>query len=375
MQNHTVRGIHEPAERQRIQALESGSLLARATMRQRRVKRLARRCLQQVAARFGPHTRRQRSPRLLVLMYHRILPPGDQRTRFEEPGMLVTPESFSMHLEILGRYFDFTSLSQWIENRSKGVQLAPMACAITFDDGWMDNYEFAYPLLKKHSVPATIFLVSDMIGTSRRFWPERLARLVVTTARKRSRYRHHPALSWIRELSASNRAHDTDPTPEELSEVIARAKNTTDREINDRLDFIERELGLDGSTARTPALLSWTQVSEMMDSGLIEPGSHTCNHTRLNAGLARKLLENEIIQSKQTIEKQTGRPAGIFCFPNGDYTPEALGLVKRHYTGAVTTVKGWNSVTVDNYLLRRIGIHEDIAASRSAFLARVSGWL
>jgi len=288
--------------------------------------------------------------------------------------MMVTPESFRLHLGVLKQYFEMVSYPQWLECKQKGENLPQKSCAITFDDGWADNYEFAYPLLKEFSVPATIYLVSDMVGTNQSFWPERLSNLLITIAQTKAQHWSNTSLSWILNANTSYHFDKNIPTQEEFAQIISHVKHMTDQEIHSRLDQIERELKIQPATSK-PDLLNWEQISEMINSGLVEIGSHTCMHTRLKEGMPEQTLENEIVKSKHTIEKHTGKPVRTFCYPNGDYTQLALKYVRSHYTSAVTTKSGWNTASSDDHLLHRIAIHEDITNDKTAFLARISGWM
>jgi hypothetical protein len=206
------------------------------------------------------------------------------------------------------------------------------------------------------------------------FWPERLARTIDEIARNHAGDWSHPSLDWIKAAPTRYPFTTRPPSREELSELIANAKTLPDEEIHARLDRIVTELQLT-ETDHGPSLLNWAQLAAMSETGLVEVGSHTCNHIRLNANTPMDVMQHEIITSKQRIEQHTGQAVVTFCFPNGDYSPRALELVRKHYSGGVSTESGWNSATSDSHLLRRIGIHEDIAHDRTAFLAHITGWM
>ena len=307
-------------------------------------------------------------------MYHRVLPQNDPRAVIEEPGMTVSPETFRQHIIILKEYFTIVKLTEWIQLKQEGKKLPVLSCAITFDDGWADNFEFAFPVLTESNVPATIFLVSNMIGTNEVFWPERLSRLIIAISSYYPQYWSHPELAWLQKNPDNYRFSKTLPSREELSMLIACVKKYSDQEIHDRISHIERILHLD-TEKHPPSLLTWQQATEMASTGLIEYGSHTCHHVRLNEQIPVELMQNEIINSKEEIEHHTGQKVKTFCFPNGDYCPQSLESVKQNYKGAVTTQSGWNTADTDIHKLQRIAIHQDIAQDKVAFLARISGWM
>ena len=337
------------------------------------IKQPIKRGLQHIAAKFSQHTRSSKQPRLLILMYHRILPVDDERAQIEEPGMMVTPETFRMQMHLIRQRFDVLFLSEWIKRKHTGEALPSSCCAITFDDGWADNYEFAYPILQELNLSATIFLVSDMVGSKQLFWPERLALTLNEVALHCPEKWEHPALKWIKDKPTSYDYASVPPDQEQLSEIIQHIKGLRDDEVHAHIDIMEKDLKLDISA--DPSILNWQQITEMGQSGLIEAGSHTCRHIRLGAGQNEETLKQEIIQSKLHIESQLGQPVDSFCYPNGDYSPRAVELVRQNYQCAVTTSKGWNTTDTDDHLLLRIGMHEDISADKTAFLARLSGWM
>lgn len=143
---------------------------ARFVIKSNPLKRVVKHRLQHAPAKPGPYTRSHSAPSRMALMYHRILPLNDDRPLIEEPGLIVTPGSFSNHLKLIKKHFDIVCLSDWIYRKHDGRALPSKASAITFDDGWSDNYECAFPILKERSI-RNHFPVSGMSGTNLMFWP------------------------------------------------------------------------------------------------------------------------------------------------------------------------------------------------------------
>lgn len=97
---------------------------------------------------------------VIVLHYHAI----NDRTGKEEE-IAVRPDDFAWHMNYLKKAgYYVIPLQQAVEYLAKGSKLPPKAVTISFDDGYMDNYEKAFPILKKHNYPATVFVATGEIG-------------------------------------------------------------------------------------------------------------------------------------------------------------------------------------------------------------------
>ncbi len=111
----------------------------------------------------------------------------------------------------------------------------------------------------------------------------------------------------------------------------------------------------------------------MQNTGLIRIGSHTKTHLRLDDKVSYVELEDEVHGSRQRIVDELGIAPRLFCYPNGNYCQNALRVVRESYEGGVTTLRGWNRVGDDPFLLNRIGLHNDVAKDTISLLGRISG--
>lgn len=314
--------------------------------------------------------KRYSSDDFVVLMYHRVLPKSEV-TRAVQPGMIIEPETLDLHIRFLKKYCELTPLSHLISAQAPGgpdSQHKPL-CALTFDDGWCDFYQYAYPILKHHGVPATVFLPTDFIGTARWFWTDRLGFLLdgITDSPElpiRSQVSEHPLVTKIL-VGAKNRET-------RLENAISILKNHRSEDIEAVLVALIASIGKD-LTPRQRAFLSWEEVREMADSGLIAFGSHTAGHPILPT-LTEDEVSHEIIKSRDVlISEKVVSPAFIsFSYPNGNFTKRLSGMVREAgYHMAVTTQHGWNRCGEDLYTLRRIAIHQDMAATEAMFASRL----
>ena len=112
------------------------------------------------------------SPAAGVLLYHRI---ADAET---DPQLLcVTPKHFAEHLEVIRRFYRPLALPKLSSHLRSGL-LRSRSLALTFDDGYADNFLHAKPLLDRSGIPATVFVTAGQVGSAEEFWWERFCALL-----------------------------------------------------------------------------------------------------------------------------------------------------------------------------------------------------
>jgi peptidoglycan/xylan/chitin deacetylase (PgdA/CDA1 family) len=301
----------------------------------------------------------------VILMYHRVLADDDPYLPYIQPGMYVRESSFAKQLKFLTQHYEVVSLAEMLELiEAKKVSKDRQYCVITFDDGWLDNYRNAFPLLKRFSVPATIFLTASFIGTNRFFWHEKISKLFFLARNQRkevpqtgngSDEKADEPLTMLRRHILSN-----EPSASAVDAAIESLKSLPIAQIEGIVDAVATELGISFEHERT--MLSWEEIQEMGQGG-ISFGSHTCEH-RILTQIDLTEAAAEITGSMEKLKNKNLNYIPVFCYPNGRYNDAVRSLViDAGYSAAVTTKLGRQSGDLkDPYTIARIGIHDDIAS-------------
>ncbi|QJR81982.1 polysaccharide deacetylase family protein [Alteromonas pelagimontana] len=327
------------------------------------LKPLLKSCAQWVAGTIGWASMKRGDKKLIVLMYHRVLPTDDPRFQYEEPGMVVSDRTFAMHMQTLSaEKLPVMTVSKWVG--LSDVERPALTVAITFDDGWLDNYEYAFPVLKQYGFPSTLYVVSDFLGLPAPFWPNKVLRLLLTPGLRIDE-------NWQPLLNMINAELSLPLSRNAAAEVIAKLKQYDDDDIYQALASIKAD-----TAASQIEMINQEQLLDAQTHYGVEVGCHTRKHYRLVEGLNAEKLQDEVVQSKQILEALTHKAVSSFCFPNGDFSDAAHALVKSNYCCAVTTKRGINtSGSLIPSKLNRVGVHDDISNRPISFKARLSCWL
>lgn len=311
----------------------------------------------------------------LTLMYHRILP-SEETLKGVQAGMFVEPDTLEMHIRFLKKRFTVAPLSAFLKpGRSKSGELnSRPVCFLTFDDGWGDFYKYAFPIFVKHQVPATVFLPTDFIGTNSLFWTDRLAQLLLNWEVVREA---NTGLSPPKKNLVVNTLQMLRGRKEIwLDSAIELLKGYTKDEVERALAELSECWNID-QQFEGRVFLSWAEVKEMRQSGLISYGSHTAKHIILTQTNEQEIRDELERSKRELVERRVVTPSFLpFCYPNGNHSERVARMVKKAgYQLAVTTIRGWNRSIVDRFKLRRIGVHQDVAFNMAMYGCRVAGLL
>ena len=276
-----------------------------------------------------PFVRGRSQRNVQILVYHRVRQSPDS-------FLPSTPlASFEKQMECLARRFRVLNLVEAVEALARG-DVPDNAVVITFDDGYRDNFDLAYPILTALSLDATIFLTTGVIGTHRLLWHDRVFRAFNETGE-----------STLREfIPRTEVAGLENPAQKQssLDRVLGYLKSLGPDQRDRRIDELEDRLGVEGSDPPTRLMLSWEEVRQMQRDG-VSFGAHTVTHPTLT----RVPLDRaawEIVESKRQLEQRLQTEVKAFAYPNGrrgDFDASTKQILREAgFTCAVTTMFGAN---------------------------------
>lgn len=235
--------------------------------------------------------------RTLIIAYHTV-----DQTNFEK------------QIKFLHKYYNvisFDDIDNPKINSKKGKKII-----ITFDDGYKNNLDIAYPILKKYDIPATIYVTTEFIEKNTYAW-------------------------WDRILNSNTKLN------------LPELKNNSPQNIE---KFVFQKTGLKPNSKKPSKykFMNWMELKQISDIFTI--GSHTVTHPILTQ-IPIRLAKNEIQNSKSIIEKKLKIKVNHFAYPNGNFNEKLINLVKENGYKTATAYKKGYFKSDQMYCLNRRGIN------------------
>jgi peptidoglycan/xylan/chitin deacetylase (PgdA/CDA1 family) len=275
--------------------------------------------------------------RAAVLGYHRVVEDFDREASYAIPSLLISRAMLERHLDCVARRFQIVSLDELQSRLQSRPRTERPFTAITFDDGYRDVYEQAFPLLMRKGIPATVFVATDYVGTSGVLPHDKLF-LLLSRASHRWRSFADTLVGVLRRLDITPVPNVSAAARSAYTALRTLVATLSEADVQRIIHALEVDGGLAGGIPSGFRLLTWDMVAEMSRAGIVI-GSHTKTHTLLTNENPARVLE-ELSESRQTLSARLGRPAMSFAYPDGRFHPAAVRAVAAAgYQIAVTTCR------------------------------------
>jgi peptidoglycan/xylan/chitin deacetylase (PgdA/CDA1 family) len=285
------------------------------------------------------------TPRFAILCYHRVGHGG-------VPIYSGLPRAvFEAQMNYLRRRYRVVSLDQMLRELTEPSSTDP-AVAVTFDDGYVDLYTQAFPILQQYEIPATVFLTVGAIETGEVAWYDRVfVAFQVTFATKFMLPSNPPRTLHL-------------GTPEQrlqaAEEFISLMKELSTTERRARCAELEASVAFPRKSL-VGRMLTWDDIQRMQAGGVCF-GTHTMTHAVVSR-LSDDELEWELGESKRILEGRLQQQIADFAFPFGksrDYGSRAVACLKRlGYRSGMTTVEDLNRPGANPLVLCRVTFCEE----------------
>ncbi len=236
---------------------------------------------------------------IAVLMYHRVI---DSNYNFWK--LNISPLMFEKHIKYISENYTVLRLE---EEWDSLVQEDKKYVVVTFDDGYVDNYRYALPILEKYHIPATVFVGTDLIDTNEMYWWDELEKILIVD-KYIGEFVFHDVLYKVADLKDREKA---------CMAIRNHIKNMGPAERKSSMSALRSVLGQEQSYNSELRCVNTSELREMAASPYITIGGHTKSHLSMGSFHSNELLRSEIKESLNILEKKTGKRVEVFAYPFG----------------------------------------------------------
>lgn len=312
-------------------------------------------------SRVLPSVRRHAdADRAVVLRYHSVSEMNADSEIYRCPFIAVTPRTFERQMRMLAGRYVVVPMSLLVARLAAGQPFGPRTVAITFDDGYMDNYRFALPVLARLGLPATIYVTTNAVGNGWSFWPSRLRYALMRSSKSR--------------LVLDGQVIDLggpDGRVAAVGTLTLAAKRLPVAERDALIDAVVAAAGVGSPPSEARGwFMGWEELKAVSAAGL-SIGAHTLTHPILTSQTSA-VAASEIGGSRGLLRERLGAEIDDFAYPNGggviNHDDRIAALVREAgFRSASTSVAGPVRLRDDPFRLRRIGVNEASGVDGLAF--------
>ena len=287
-----------------------------------------------------------------ILCYHRVHPNGPQIDEAgPNRGLVVSVDRFEEQMRHLASRYRLVSLDRFVEH--VGGKHDDFAVAVTFDDGYKDNFLFAYPILKKYGIPATVFIITRFLDGDTSMWWYELWEKILAQDVLALKVRGQECQWRTDTFRAKVQCFD------EVKGILLKSC---------REEYLElvRRISANLPPKQYPDACLTSGEIRLLDEGqLITIGAHTHGHFCLS-GLSDAEVRDEMLKSKRLLESHLSHPVLHLAYPFGK--PKDAGerefriAAECGFLSAVTTRHGSVTASGGMHALPRISIREHVRA-------------
>ena len=301
---------------------------------------------------FAVSRRLLRRTSAIILRYHSVCEHAGSPLSYIDPGLSVPLEAFDRQMKFLRERYAPVSLEDVVESVVDGRALPPLAVAVTFDDGYRDNHQYAFPVLRKYGIAGAFYITAGCVNRGEPLWTSRLRYYFMAT--------RQPSLAL------------TEPEPRVLDLTAPAARNAsfaytiaTIKSVGkvrggELFRDVEAKLAVTDLGPLADTMMTWGEIEEMGTGGMTI-GAHTLTHPNL-PGLPPDEALAEIAGSKSLIEEKVKAPVLHFAYPNGrgvsHFNEPVREMVRKAgFLSSVTSINGPVHRNDDPFTLQRLGVY------------------